>query len=59
LLLALLTSANGSALLTINVPNDAALYQARFFNQFIVVDPQANALGFAFSNGGAGQLGKQ
>ena len=52
-------STSGAAVITINVPNDPTLYKAQFYNQFIVADPKANSLGFAFSNGGAATLGKQ
>ncbi|MCA8970855.1 MAG: hypothetical protein KDC95_13760 [Planctomycetes bacterium] len=58
-MLPLLTSTSGAAVITINVPNDPTLYKAQFYNQFIVADPKANSLGFAFSNGGAATLGKQ
>lgn len=53
------TDAAGSSKLTISVPNDLSLHRTKFFNQYIVIDSGANALGLAFSNGGAGILGKQ
>lgn len=43
---------------TFTVPNQAGLFGAQFFNQFLVSDP-ANPFGIVFSNGGVGQIGKQ
>lgn len=58
-LLPVVTNSAGAAKLTIPVPNDLRLHTARFFNQFVVIDTKANALGVALSNGGAGVIGKQ
>lgn len=59
LMLPVLTNSSGSAMVTLNLPNDPKLYQAQFYNQFVVIDVKANTLGLAFSNGGAAVLGKQ
>ena len=48
----------GDASVTIDLPNDPALVGAVFYNQFFVVDPPANGLGLAWTNGGAGTIGQ-
>jgi hypothetical protein len=52
-----MTDGNGTAVVPVSVPNDPALLDAEFFEQFAVLDLAANSLGFAFSNGGAGVVG--
>ena len=51
------TDAVGEASLVVNVPNLTALLDVPFYTQFAVLDFAANAMGFAFSNGGAGLIG--
>ncbi|MEZ5988024.1 MAG: hypothetical protein R3F30_02640 [Planctomycetota bacterium] len=51
------TDTSGNASVGLPVPNDAKLMGINFFNQFFVVDPKANGLGLAFSNGGNGVIG--
>lgn len=51
------TDAGGAASVPVVVPNAPALLDAVFFEQFAVLDPASNALGLAFSNGGAGVVG--
>ncbi|MEC8652774.1 MAG: M14 family zinc carboxypeptidase [Planctomycetota bacterium] len=51
------TDGNGEASVPISVPNVTALLDAAFYEQFAVLDPAANSLGFAFSNAGAGVVG--
>ena len=51
------TDASGAAAVPIAVPNDPALLDAPFFEQFAVLDPAANSFGFAFSNAGAAVVG--
>ena len=48
-------SGNGS--LNLSLPNNIYLLGVRFYNQYLVADPPANRLGFAFTNGGAGIIG--
>ena len=52
------TGGTGQASLPVAIPNDPFLLGAPFYNQWIVVDPQANSLGLAFSAGGIGMIGK-
>ena len=52
-----MTDASGAALVPVAVPNDPALLDAEFFEQFAVLDAAANGFGFVFSNGGAGVVG--
>ena len=40
------------------VPNLTSLISANFYNQWMVVDPKANALGGVFSKGGKGLVGE-
>ncbi|MFN3241431.1 MAG: M14 family zinc carboxypeptidase [Planctomycetota bacterium] len=51
------TDASGEAAVPIAVPNDPALLDVAFYEQFAVLDPAANGFGFAFSNGGVGTVG--
>jgi len=51
------TNGSGQASLPLGLPNDPALCGAALFQQWLVYDPNANNLGFAFSNGGVGTLG--
>jgi hypothetical protein len=53
----MLTDAGGEAALIVNVPNLTALLDVTFYTQFAVLDLAANAMGFAFSNGGEGVIG--
>lgn len=48
---------NGAASIKIPVPNDQKLIGANFFNQYIMLQAKANALGMLFSNGGEGKIG--
>jgi hypothetical protein len=57
ILLAGATGVQGTAALGLAVPMDGALVGGRFYQQFAVLDSSANALGFAFSNGGEGSIG--
>jgi hypothetical protein len=54
---ATLTGPAGEAAITLAVPPAAWLFGYEFFDQWIVADPAANALGFTVSNGGAGRIG--
>ena len=49
---------NGRGSITIPVPNNPSLVNAKVYNQYIVLDAQANNLGLAFSNGGEAKIGK-
>jgi hypothetical protein len=51
------TDAGGSASVVYDLPNSIYLLGGRFYNQYLVFDPPANAMGFALSNGGAGVVG--
>jgi len=51
------TSGTGQASMPLAIPNDPMLMGGTFYNQWIVVDPSANALGLAFSDGGKGTMG--
>lgn len=53
----MLTDGAGEASLSVNIPNQTALLNVVFFTQFAVLDVAANAMGFAFSNGGEGLIG--
>jgi hypothetical protein len=53
------TTAGGLGLATLVIPGDPSLVGTRFYNQFAVLDPAANALQLAFSNGGAALIGNQ
>ena len=53
----MLTDGGGAAVVPVSVPNDPALLDAAFFEQFAVLDLAANSFGFAFSNAGAGVVG--
>jgi hypothetical protein len=50
--------AAGKASITLAVPNLPALVDGLFYNQFYVFDAKANPLGLAWTNGGAGKIGK-
>jgi len=52
------TDAAGSAKVTFPLPNATSLLGAKFFNQYLVVDPTANAFGIVTSNGGRGVIGQ-
>ncbi len=47
-----------AASLKLPIPNNPVLLGASFFHQVMVQDAKANPLGFTFSNGGKGVLGK-
>lgn len=51
------TNAAGRGRGFFDVPNQFSLAGLHFYNQFLVWDPAANALGFALSNGGNGAIG--
>ena len=48
---------NGTAALRLDVPDDASLLGASFFNQALAADPGANAFGAVVSNAGEGRIG--
>jgi hypothetical protein len=52
-------NAIGAATVNLSVPGDKALIQARFFNQFLVVDPPANTAGVVTTRGGEARVGGQ
>jgi hypothetical protein len=49
--------ADGTAKSTYTIPLSLGLLGVHFYNQWVVLDPGANAWGFAFSNAGAGVIG--
>lgn len=51
------TDANGAASIPYAIPNDKRLVGVQFYNQWVVLDKNANTLGLAFSDGGAGKIG--
>jgi hypothetical protein len=51
------TTSGTTAVCPIPIPLDVGLLGARFFNQGVVLDPGANALGLTVTNGGAGTIG--
>lgn len=55
----LLVDSAGAANLQYNIPNNFYLLNLQFYNQALVADGPANALGFAVTNGGVGLLGNQ
>jgi hypothetical protein len=48
---------NGQANLPLSIPGDPSLVGRAFFNQWLVVDPAANALQMLLSNGGKARIG--
>jgi hypothetical protein len=58
-ILGTVADANGAATVNLAVPNDKALIQARFYNQFVVVDPPANTGGIVTTRGGEARIGGQ
>ncbi len=50
------TNAAGTTSFLMRIPNSQSLAGVKFYNQWLVVDPKANALGLAFSNGGVAQI---
>jgi hypothetical protein len=48
---------NGAGTQPLGLPNDPSLCGARLYQQWMVLDPGANMLGFAASNGGVATLG--
>jgi hypothetical protein len=52
-----LCSAQGKAKLPTPIPSMKALIGTRFYQQILVLDPQANTLGMVFSNAGNGSMG--
>ncbi|MDP6929804.1 MAG: hypothetical protein QF412_08900, partial [Planctomycetota bacterium] len=52
-------NANGSAVLTLSIPNQASLFRKPFFDQFLIKDTGANRLGWAVSNAGEAKVGKK
>ncbi|MCA8975434.1 MAG: hypothetical protein KDC98_11990, partial [Planctomycetes bacterium] len=55
----LFTNTSGATNLQYNIPNNIYALGLSFFNQALVADPSANALGIATSNGGHGVMGNQ
>jgi hypothetical protein len=55
----LLLNSAGAANLQYSIPNNIYLLNMHFYNQALVADAPANALGFAVTNGGVGLLGNQ
>ncbi|MEM7200724.1 MAG: hypothetical protein AAF628_10685 [Planctomycetota bacterium] len=53
----LVADAAGRALFPVAMPRNPGLIGQTFFNQLVVVDPSANPLGVALSQGGAGRIG--
>jgi len=54
---AVATDASGSGSLNYDLPDNIYLLGGRFYNQYLVLDPPANTLGLALSNGGAAIVG--
>ncbi len=52
-----LAATNGKASVKLPIPNSPSLLCARFYNQFLVVDPKANKLKLTTSNYGRGLIG--
>ena len=52
-----LTNANGEASVALPIPNDASLNGAKFFNQFLVIDPAGGQIGLVLTDAGAGTVG--
>ena len=48
---------NGQASLPLSIPANAGLVGLPFYNQWLVLDPAANALQLVFSNGGRARIG--
>jgi len=55
--LVMATDIAGKSQTQLLVPNDKTLVGSPFYNQWIVLDPGANALNLVFSNGGKGLIG--
>jgi hypothetical protein len=51
--------AGGTGSYSYVLPNSIYLLGLRFYNQALIADPAANALGFALTNGGIGLIGNQ
>jgi len=51
------TNRSGGATVQIGIPKDPVLTGARLFNQWLVVDPKANALKLVTTNGGSFTIG--
>jgi hypothetical protein len=58
LMVVMIANTAGSASTKLSVPNDASLENAGFYNQVLVFDAQANALGLAVTRGGVARIGK-
>jgi len=52
------TDGVGQASVTLNMPNLALLFGLQFYDQWLVLDAGANALGLLATNGGAGIVGR-
>ncbi|MEZ5965469.1 MAG: hypothetical protein R3F56_16670 [Planctomycetota bacterium] len=52
-------NSSGAGSIQYSLPNTIYLLSQRFYNQALVVDPAANVLGLAVSNGGVGLVGNQ
>lgn len=57
LLGAVQTGTTGSNTMTFALPNDRRLVGIRYFNQWMVLDSNANSVGVVFSNGGDAKIG--
>ena len=58
ILLGINTNASGASTSNFNIPNNAALFNGVFFNQYALSDA-ANGFGIVLSNAGRGKIGKQ
>ena len=52
------TNATGIASVPFNLPNDPNLLGSRFYQQWLLVDPQANTLGLITTAGGEAMVGQ-
>lgn len=52
-----LINSGGTGSYVYSLPNDIYLLGMVFYNQYLVADPPANALGFVTTNGGVGRVG--
>lgn len=59
LALSVATRTDGRGTITLDIPNNIYMLGGRFYNQYLVVDPPANALGLAVSNAAVGVVGNQ
>ena len=59
LMQAVAINGSGRGSFVFDIPNNIYMLGGRFYNQYLVIDPAANALGVAVSNGGVGVIGNQ